>query len=118
MSGEVCNIGPQGRRVRKYLGVAMLVGSMLMLGVLVGTNVPRPVRIGLFVPLLFGALGWVQAQTGTCVALASQDRMDLDDGPEPVKDAYVRAVLQRQARGVWMRAIAAAVVGTGLARLA
>ncbi len=118
MSAEVCNIGPQGRRVRRFLGLAMLVGSVLMLIVLVGANVPRLVRIGLFVPLLFGALGWVQAQSGTCVALAAQDRMDLDEGPEPVKDAYVRAVLQRQARGVWMRAIAAAVVGTGLALLA
>jgi hypothetical protein len=93
----------------------MFVGSVLVLGVLVATGLPRLVRVGLFVPLLFGSLGWFQARSGTCVALAGQDRMDLDDGPEPVRDAYVRAVLRRQSRNVWLQAFLAAAVGTALA---
>ncbi len=118
MSGQVCNIGPQGRKVRRWMGVAMLAGAAGMALVLDQAGFPRPVRAGLFIPLLFGFMGVFQAQDGTCVALAGQGMVDMDDGPAPLRDAYARGVIARQVRGVWVKSALAALVGTVLAVIA
>ncbi|MEN9784921.1 MAG: hypothetical protein RLZZ299_185 [Pseudomonadota bacterium] len=118
MPDEVCNIGPGGRKVRRLMGLAMLAGSGAMFAILVRAGMPRPVRAGLFVPLLFGMLGVMQARDGVCVALAAKDLQDSDDGPVAVTDAYARARLRVRARATWWKAGTIALVGTVLAVLA
>ncbi len=118
MSGEVCNIGPQGRKVRRWLGAAMLLGAAGMTLVLDQAGFPRAVRAGMFVPMLFGFLGVFQAQDGTCVALAGQGMVDMDDGPAPLRDAYARGVIARQVRAVWAKSVLAALLATALAVMA
>ncbi len=113
-----CNIGPQGRKVRRLLGVAMLVGAAGMAVVLDNAGFPRAVRGGLLVPFMFGFMGVFQAADATCVALAQQGMVDMDDGPEPLKDVYAKAVIARKVRGVWLKSAAASVVATVLAVMA
>lgn len=115
MTPEVCNIGPGGRKVRRLMGLAMLAGTGAMFAILVRAGMPRPVRAGLFVPLLFGMLGVMQARAGVCVALAAKDLHDPDEGPVPVTDAYARARLRARARATWWKAGVVAFVGTVLA---
>jgi hypothetical protein len=118
MPSDVCNIGPGGRKVRRLMGLAMLAGAGAVFAILVRAGAPRPVRAGLFVPLLFGMLGMMQARDGVCVALAAQDLHDLDEGPVPVTDAYARARLRVRARATWWKAGLVALVSTVLAVLA
>ncbi len=118
MSGTVCNIGPQGRKLRRMMGAAMLIGAGGVALVLDQAGFPRPVRAGLVVPFLFGFLGVFQAQDGTCVALAGQGMVDMDEGPVPLRDAYARGVIARQVRAVWWKSGIAALLATALAVLA
>ncbi len=111
----VCNIGPQGRKIRRLLGVAMLLGCAVMAVILRGSPLPAAVRAGLFVPALFGFLGVFQAQDGTCVALAQQGMMDMDEGPQPLTDPAGKVTIARQVRGVWVKSVLAALLTAVLA---
>jgi hypothetical protein len=100
------------------LGAAMLIGAAVVAMVLAQAGFPRAVRVGLAVPLTFGFMGVFQAQDGTCVALAGQRMVDMDEGPTPLTDTYALAVIARQARGVWVKSLVAALLATVLAVLA
>jgi hypothetical protein len=51
------------------------------------------------------------------VRLASRGQRDLDLGPEPIENPAVRHLVRRQARGVYVKALAATIVLTAIALL-
>ncbi|HEX6616293.1 MAG TPA: hypothetical protein VF046_08315 [Gemmatimonadales bacterium] len=49
--------------------------------------------------------------------LASRGQRDLDRGPESIESSAVRELVRRQARGVYVKALAATIVLTAVALL-
>src|SRR5688572_31972281 len=113
MSGIACfNIGPHQRRIRLRMGAIML-GAALAIGIaLIAADAPRAMRLVLFAPLLLASLGFVQAQSRTCVALAAKQLRNLDAGNERITDPAEATLLKKRARHVWMRSIALATLLT------
>jgi hypothetical protein len=63
-----CNIGKaevRQRRVVSLIGLAIAVTSGISL---FAADAPRGARLGLFVPLMVWAIGYVQARRGFCMA--------------------------------------------------
>jgi hypothetical protein len=111
-AANVCiNIGPAERRKRLVLGVAELALTLALLVFFIAADKPRALRLVLFVPWLFGAIGVFQALESTCVALAARNQRNLDNGVEPMPDAEREAIRQR-ARKVYFESVAAALLAT------
>lgn len=111
-SAAVCiNIGPGERRKRFVFGALELAFTLALLVFFVATDKPRALRLVLFLPWLFGAIGVFQALESTCVALAAKNQRNLDSGPEAVPDAE-RDALRRRARKVYVESFAAAALLT------
>jgi hypothetical protein len=111
------NIGATGRRQRLVYGaVLLLIGiaaaALLVTGV---GGVSRGARLFLFLPFLGAALGMLQARDQTCVRLAARGQRDLDRGSEAVTDPWLLSQLKRQAREVFIEAVLAAALLTGIA---
>lgn len=111
----VANIGSRGRKQRLRMGIIGLTIGGAAAGVLAVTDLPRWLRLGLFAPFAFGALGVFQAYEQTCVALAAQGTRDLDSGPEQVADPAATRQINRQARKVFVESILSAALLTALA---
>jgi hypothetical protein len=111
-AASVCiNIGPGERRKRLVLCVAELALTLALLAFFIAGDKPRLLRLVLFVPWLFGAIGVFQALESTCVALAARHQRNLDSGVEPMPDAE-RAGIRQRARKVYVESIAAALLVT------
>lgn len=111
----VANIGPRGRQQRLRVGKLWLVIGSGAAGVLALVGLPRWMRLGLFAPFAFGAIGVVQAYEQTCVALAARGTRDLDSGQEQVDNPAVTRQINRQARKVFAESILGAALLTALA---
>ena len=111
----VANIGPRGRKQRLRMGMIGLAISGAAAVVLAAAGLPRWVRLGLFAPFAFGAMGVVQAYEQTCVALAARGTRDLDSGPEQVEDPAATRQINWQARKVFAESILSAALLTALA---
>jgi hypothetical protein len=101
------NIGSQQRRLRMRMGIVMFAIALLLAITMAVMNTPRLARIVLFVPLLLGSLGVLQARAHTCVALAAKGLRNMDAGNEPVDAASV-AVLKARGRTILLQSIALA----------
>jgi hypothetical protein len=111
-AATVCiNIGPAERKKRLIFGLGELAFTLGLLVWFIATDKPRALRLVLFFPWLFGAIGVTQALESTCVALAARDQRNLDSGVEPVPDAE-RAALRRRARKVYAESLAGAALVT------
>jgi hypothetical protein len=111
-AATVCiNIGPAERRKRLVIGVAELAFTLALLVFFIATDRSRLLRLVLFLPWLFGAIGVFQALESTCVALAARDQRNLDAGVEPVPEAE-RDAIRRRARKVYIESVAAAALVT------
>ncbi len=111
----VANIGPRGRQQRLRVGKLWLAIGSGAAGVLALLGVPRWMRLGLFAPFAFGAIGVVQAYEQTCVALAARGARDLDSGQEQVDDPAANRQINRQVRKVFAESILGAALLTALA---
>jgi hypothetical protein len=105
------NIGPAERRKRLVFGLVELALTLGLLVFFIATDKPRALRLALFVPWLFGAIGVFQALESTCVALVARNERNLDSGVEPMPDAE-RDAIKRRARKVYVESIAAAALAT------
>lgn len=66
MSGTVgANIGPRAVRLRRRAGYAGGMSAVVLLGILLVIDAPRPWRLALIVPLWMSALGFLQAREKT-----------------------------------------------------
>jgi hypothetical protein len=111
----VANIGPRGRQQRLRFGMIWLAIGSGAASVLALVGVPRWLRLGLFGPFAFGAIGVFQAYEQTCVALAARGTRDLDSGQEHVDDSAAMRQIKRQARKVFAEGILSAALLTALA---
>jgi hypothetical protein len=111
-TASVCiNIGPAERRKRLVIGLAELAFTLALLAFLISSDKPRALRLALFLPWLFGAIGVFQALESTCVALVARNQRNLDGGIEPMPDAE-RDAIRRRARKVYIESVAAAALVT------
>ena len=111
----VANIGPRGRQERLRVGKLWLAIGSGAAGGLALLDVPRWLRLGLFAPFAFGAIGVFQAYEQTCVALAARGARDLDSGQEQVDDLAATRQINRQASKVFAESILSAALLTALA---
>ena len=67
MTGPTCiaNIGPRGRRRRRFLGWVALGVGLVLAGLLFTRDAPRMWRLALVLPLWAAALGLLQARERT-----------------------------------------------------
>ncbi len=111
-AATVCiNIGPAERRKRLVIGVGELAFTLALLAFFIATDKPRALRLALFLPWLFGAIGVFQAIESTCVALVAKNQRNLDSGVEPMPEAE-RDAIRRRARKVYIESVAAAALVT------
>jgi hypothetical protein len=115
--GTACiNIGPAERRKRWVAGAVGFGLALLGFALLGLAEVARPWRLVLFIPAWIGALGVLQARTGTCVALARRGTRNLDGKEEPAPEAELQPA-RAQARALHVQALVAALIATGLSLL-
>lgn len=75
------NISASGRRRRELLGVAGLIAAIAVGGALIAFHAAWYWRaIGVFVPTVVAAVGWLQARRFTCIARAREGTYEDDDG--------------------------------------
>ena len=111
----VANIGPRGRQQRLRAGITWLMIGAGAAGALALAGVPRRLRLGLFGPVVIGAISVFQAYEQTCVALAAVGARNLDSGQEQVDDPSATRQINRQARKVFAESILGAALLTALA---
>jgi hypothetical protein len=111
----VANIGPRGRQQRMRMGLRWLAIGGGAAGALALTGLPRWLRLGLFGPFAFGAMGVFQAREQTCVALAARGARDMDSGREQVDDPAATRQINQQARKVFAQSFLGAALLTALA---
>ena len=109
--GEVCiaNISIAERRKRLTFGLVIFVISLVVLAILMATGVNRLWRLPLVLLFWGAASGYFQWSDKTCVGLARLDSRKLGDTTEKIEDAAELAQVQRQARRVQLKALAAAI---------
>ena len=111
------NIGRVGQLRRRYAGAIFLALALGVIIALVVGGASRWWRLVAFPFLLVGALGFIQAQARTCVALAARGVCELDDGAAAPLDDATAARVKVRARGVLVRSTLLAAAITLLAVL-
>src|SRR5262245_41969077 len=111
------NIGRIGQQRRRRAGVVSLLLALIGFTALALNGAGRWWHLVLFPFLWVGALGFIQAQARTCVALAARGTCELDDGRAAPLDEPTAARMKVQARGVMVRSTVLAAAVTALAVL-
>jgi hypothetical protein len=63
-----CNIGQKEIRRRQFVAVIGLFFSILSLITMISTKAPNGARLGIFIPLMVTAIGYVQSRSKFCLA--------------------------------------------------
>jgi len=63
-----CNIGQKEIRRRQFVAVIGLFFSILSLIAMISTKAPNGARLGIFIPLMVAAIGYVQSRSKFCLA--------------------------------------------------
>jgi hypothetical protein len=63
-----CNIGQKEIRRRQFVAVIGLFFSILSLITMISTKAPNGARLGIFIPLMVAAIGYVQSRSKFCLA--------------------------------------------------
>lgn len=90
----VANIG--GRQITRRWAVmgASLALTAALFAALTLTGAPRPWKLALFFPLFGALIGFLQARTGTCVALGLKGRKNMGANEESVEDGLEKKRLR------------------------
>lgn len=114
ISGENINIGPRERQKRVVLGIVALIFSAAAGFYLIGSQSPRILRLGLFVPLFFGMFGLIQAREKTCSVLAEIGSQNLDAGVQKIENASIIEGLKHKGRQILLKSAFAAGLITAI----
>ena len=106
------NIGPDGIRIRAFVGVLFIVFAMGLTALLTAGGAPTPLRMVVFVPVLISTLSLLQAATGVCVLHAMRGVYSTQMDTEPVEDDHRRRFLVRRSRYVQLLALGSALLLT------
>ena len=111
------HIGPRGCRRRSAVGWVWLVVGAGVVFEFIRRDVPLACYPLCAIPFFMGALGYFQAREQTCVFYAARSQRNMDEGSERLVDPQALALVRRQATRVWLRAVVASLVLTGIAVL-
>jgi hypothetical protein len=106
------NIGPDGIRIRAFLGVLFFVFAFGMMALLTVVGAPLPFLMGTFLPIWIGTLSLLQAMTGTCVFLAARGACTTEMGSRRIDDEDLRKYFVRRSSRIHLQALASALVLT------
>ena len=106
------NIGPDGIRIRAFVGVLFIVFAMGLTALLTVGGAPIALRMVVFVPVLISTLSLLQAATGVCVLQAMRGVYSTQMDTEPVEDDHRRRFLVRRSRYVQLLALGSALLLT------
>ena len=106
------NIGPDGIRIRAFVGVLFIVFAMGLTALLTVGEAPIALRMVVFVPVLISTLSLLQAATGVCVLQAMRGVYSTQMDTEPVEDDHRRRFLVRRSRHVQLLALGSALLLT------
>jgi len=101
----ISNIGPKQSRRRLYFGILALGVTIALLIILIMNGLSRWWRLFLFVPFTMGSLGILQFREKTCVALASQRMMNMDDTDLRIDDDEQYRLIREKARQINLQAM-------------
>ena len=112
-----CNIGEKEIRRRQLVAVIGAILSLVSLIGFISTDSTRSVRLGIFLPLMIAAVGFVQSRSKFCLAYGFAGTFnfgklgDLSRVSDPVSKAADRATALRiLMKSFLLAAIATAVV--------
>lgn len=106
------NIGPDGIRIRAFVGVLFIVFAMGLTALLTAGGAPIALRMVVFVPVLISTLSLLQAATGVCVLQAMRGVYSTQMDMEPIEDDHRRRFLVRRSRHVQLLALGSALLLT------
>ncbi len=107
----VCNIGKSEIKRRKQAGWSGLIITVILLGLLVYFDAPRPWRLVIFIPAMMAAIGFLQARMHFCAYFGMHGVFNF--GPDigktdTVEQAEFRAMDRRKA---WRIITYSAIIG-------
>ncbi len=112
-----CNIGEKEIRRRQFVALIGAILSLISLIGFISTDSTRSVRVGIFLPLMIAAVGFVQSRSKFCLAYGFAGTFnfgklgDLSRVSDPVSKAADRATALRiLTKSFLLAAIATAVV--------
>ena len=114
----VCNIGDGEVKRRKLAGLAGLVITVLLYGLLVYSDAPRSLRLIVFIPAVLAAIGFLQARTHFCAYFGMRGvyNFSYEVGvTEAVEQAEFRA---QDVRKAWQIIIYSVIIGAVAAVIA
>ncbi|CAG1001590.1 MAG: hypothetical protein OIN86_05570 [Candidatus Methanoperedens sp.] len=111
----VCNIGKSEIKRRKQAGWSGLIITVILLGLLVYFDVPRPWRLVIFIPAMMTAIGFLQAHMHFCAYFGMQGVFNFSPEigkTDTVEQAEFRAMDRRKA---WQIITYSAIIGAVIA---
>lgn len=111
----VCNIGKSEIKRRKQAGWSGLIITVILLGLLVYFDVPRPWRLAIFIPAMMTAIGFLQARMHFCAYFGMQGVFNFSPEigkTDTVEQAEFRAMDRRKA---WQIITYSAIIGAVIA---
>jgi hypothetical protein len=108
---DVRNIGPKGCKRRMRIGTGILIFSAIYLAVLMITRAPAILWIGVLISTFVGLVCLLQAVEKTCIILAAQGVIMVDDLS---KVPVVEPVLSKKLKNKSVRLMVKAVLLTSL----
>ena len=111
---SVTNLADRGVQQRRTLGIIWLVISLMAVGSLIVFGAPRVWRLALAVPFALAAVGFIQAQERTCVALGAAHKRENPDGTLSEMPAEACAAINRKISSILVRVVLIAVAATAI----
>lgn len=111
----VCNIGKSEIKRRKQAGWSGLIITVILLGLLIYFDMPRPWRLVIFIPAMIMAIGFLQARMHFCAYFGMHGVFNFspDIGKtDTVEQAEFRAMDRRKA---WQIIAYSAIIGAVVA---
>ena len=114
----VCNIGPDEVRLRQAVGWIGLVGTLALWATLVAARAAAGWRLLVFVPAIFGAIGFLQAAWHFCVGFGFGGVFNLGAGVG-TRDTVAQAADRQQDRRTALKILGlASLIGGAVAAAA
>ncbi len=111
----VCNIGRSEIKRRKQAGWTGLIITVILLGLLIYFNMPRPWRLVIFIPAMIMAIGFLQAYMHFCAYFGMHGVFNFSSDigkTDTVEQAEFRSMDRRKA---WQIIAYSAIIGAVVA---
>lgn len=114
LAGAATNLGPLEVRKRVIQGTLALSLGVLAAIYLKLSEMPRGLRLGLFVPFFLGMFALIQAREKTCSILAERESKNMDSGTMPVENDALAKGLKEKGRRILLKSVLLAALTTAV----